>query len=583
MIHGKALELVDKMLKFVCRITAFLLCALLLLSAHFGMAVVAEQSDTETVAEDAAKDEAAALVESDDEAYLKICQAIRSFEGEANLSDCKRSVKDLQILMQKVLSEHPEFFYLSNHYGYATDSQNMVTRIILYYEYEGEALTEAIAEYEALFGALVALGSEEWSDLETVLFYHDYLAAHYSYDTDYEIYDAYGFLKNGEGVCQAYSLVFDGLMSYYGIPCTFAQSENLKHIWNVVFVDGGWYYLDVTWADPIVSGRTADMVDRPGSVHHSYFLLSASEDLDAHFTKKGAQYDLVLGAELTASTTPHRYSHIWKHTTAPFVEANGHFYGVEVTVNENGIASNALFVEVNFKKSGLVTRYATLPVFWYVPGESSAYRGNFSGLCTDGRYVYYSTESAVYKYDSLNGSIVAVNVDNVNPDEKKIYSLRLEAGALVAYLGASPNGPFEAVSLKNEQTMYTITWVMDGEPLPVLVAAGTMPVFPGSTFKEGENGISYQFIGWDPLVGPAYGDATYTAVYAVIKEYLPGDVNGDGEVTISDVTAILNYIARPDTAEVNLAAVDPDGNGTTTISDVTLLLNFIAGHEVELN
>ena len=53
------------------------------------------------------------------------------------------------------------------------------------------------------------------------------------------------------------------------------------------------------------------------------------------------------------------------------------------------------------------------------------------------------------------------------------------------------------------------------------------------------------------------------------------DLNGDGLVNISDVTALLNALAGEETPP---AAYDLDDNGTVNISDVTTLLNVLASN-----
>lgn len=54
---------------------------------------------------------------------------------------------------------------------------------------------------------------------------------------------------------------------------------------------------------------------------------------------------------------------------------------------------------------------------------------------------------------------------------------------------------------------------------------------------------------------------------------VPGDVNGDGEVNVSDVTALVNRILGA--AEYDDAVCDIDGNGDVNVSDVTALINKI--------
>ncbi|MCQ2291027.1 MAG: dockerin type I repeat-containing protein, partial [Muribaculaceae bacterium] len=58
-------------------------------------------------------------------------------------------------------------------------------------------------------------------------------------------------------------------------------------------------------------------------------------------------------------------------------------------------------------------------------------------------------------------------------------------------------------------------------------------------------------------------------------EGLKGDVNGDGVVNVSDVTALINKILG--TASYSNEVCDIDGNGAVNVSDVTALINLILG------
>lgn len=62
---------------------------------------------------------------------------------------------------------------------------------------------------------------------------------------------------------------------------------------------------------------------------------------------------------------------------------------------------------------------------------------------------------------------------------------------------------------------------------------------------------------------------TYTIQFAK-----KGDVNGDGEVTIADVTALVNIILGKNDKK---AIADVNGDGPVTIADVTALVNIILG------
>lgn len=56
---------------------------------------------------------------------------------------------------------------------------------------------------------------------------------------------------------------------------------------------------------------------------------------------------------------------------------------------------------------------------------------------------------------------------------------------------------------------------------------------------------------------------------------LIGDVNGDGEVKIGDVTALINYLLSNDASGINLQAADCNQDGDIKIGDVTVLINYL--------
>jgi hypothetical protein len=57
-----------------------------------------------------------------------------------------------------------------------------------------------------------------------------------------------------------------------------------------------------------------------------------------------------------------------------------------------------------------------------------------------------------------------------------------------------------------------------------------------------------------------------------------GDVNGDGSVNISDVTALIDYLLSGNASGINLSGADCNQDSTVNISDVTALINFLLSH-----
>ena len=71
-------------------------------------------------------------------------------------------------------------------------------------------------------------------------------------------------------------------------------------------------------------------------------------------------------------------------------------------------------------------------------------------------------------------------------------------------------------------------------------------------------------------------------VYASDDQRLIGDVNNDGFVTITDVTAVQRHLAQTEMLGYDSqAAGDVDGNGALNITDATTIQRFLAEMDVE--
>lgn len=67
------------------------------------------------------------------------------------------------------------------------------------------------------------------------------------------------------------------------------------------------------------------------------------------------------------------------------------------------------------------------------------------------------------------------------------------------------------------------------------------------------------------------GDETCSVTVPAVGK--KGDVNGDGNVNISDVTALINYLLSGDASSIQLGNADINSDGGINISDVTALIN----------
>lgn len=87
---------------------------------------------------------------------------------------------------------------------------------------------------------------------------HDYIINHTEYDTlktnnihdtTYKSNTAYGVLLEGYGICSGYSDAMKLFLDKLNVINY--KISNDQHIWNLVYLNGKWLHLDLTWDDPV--------------------------------------------------------------------------------------------------------------------------------------------------------------------------------------------------------------------------------------------------------------------------------------------------------------------------------------------
>ena len=186
------------------------------------------------------------------------------------------SIKSLRLPVEtvinwyyKLLYTDADWFYISSSFRYSTVnsfSGAYVGSLQIQYNYELDAIPEMQIAFDAAVSDILSKVQPSWSDAEKVLYLHDYLIEHCEYDLSLSNKDAYTALVTGNTVCQGYSLAMNLLCNELNIPCYPITSDSLRHMWNVIYVDGNWYHCDVTYDDAIP--------DRLGHGTHHYVLQS---------------------------------------------------------------------------------------------------------------------------------------------------------------------------------------------------------------------------------------------------------------------------------------------------------------------
>ncbi len=404
--------------------------------------------------------------------YNVIYSGLSSVSGEIDLKPLNLSTSmasDVRDTYFSILYESPELFYVEYQYQIQMVN-NTIIKVIPSYKMTGNALANARKEYNQFVDDIVKSVPSGLSDIEKALYVHDYLAANYEYDMDLEINDAYSFFKEGKGVCQSYTLVYMAVLKKLGIEVSYAESDLMNHIWNLIKIDGKWYHVDVTWDDPIM--------DKPGRVKHDNFLRSDDGIKDTDHYSWNSNYP--------ANST--RYdNYFWGDVDAPFAYVRGSWYYIN--------SSNSTLYKYDFG-TNKSTQLFTIQDMWPVVGGGSYWKGCFTGLGEYNGYLFYNTPTKVFAYDTVTGK--SMEIATPNTSNGYIYYFTIKNNILTYYQYISPNDDTYvtngSVNLDTIQFTYTVTYKVDGSVYTTQVyKEGDSIILPAAPEKPG-----YDFVGWEP-------------------------------------------------------------------------------------
>lgn len=159
--------------------------------------------------------------------------------------------KELDAVLEVYRNDYPQHFWLGKQYTVHTNGGTVMS-IEPFYTMTGDQLISAKNAFNTTVELALSGITEDMSEFEIELYLHDYLANKVAYTLEATYaHDAYGALVEGKAVCEGYARAFQYLLMQAGIPSyvVTGESKGEAHAWNLVKIDGEYYYVDLTWDD----------------------------------------------------------------------------------------------------------------------------------------------------------------------------------------------------------------------------------------------------------------------------------------------------------------------------------------------
>ena len=229
--------------------------------------------------------------------YRDMEQILGGYRTDVELSEkgLEAGLNEMYIdkVFQCVLNDHPELFYVEG-YSYTKYTRYGREDEILSIEFSGrysvdfDTAKQRYSQIQAAVSEILAGITNNADQYEKVKYVYDTLIR----ETDYHLDSAdnqniYSVFVNHLSVCQGYAKATQYLLNRLGVECALVLGKvqtGEGHAWNLVKIDGSYYYVDTTWGDASYQpeGETGAVQCTMPEINYDYLNVTTAELLRTH-------------------------------------------------------------------------------------------------------------------------------------------------------------------------------------------------------------------------------------------------------------------------------------------------------------
>lgn len=191
------------------------------------------------------------LDEEQQRVYREILDGVQQYEETIYLSSADS--EDIDQAYHAFLQDHPEIFWVHNRETTYTTYYSTYAEFEPGYRLSQEEIPAVQEAMEAAYQQVVSALPTDASDYDRAKAVYEYVIRNTEYVSSPDDQSLAGVFRDGKAVCAGYAGAVQYLLERMGVECLYVtgkmEGSAQDHAWNLVNLDGNYYYLDATNGD----------------------------------------------------------------------------------------------------------------------------------------------------------------------------------------------------------------------------------------------------------------------------------------------------------------------------------------------